>query len=320
MRQSLLGHIDSCIENTRQHLSDGESTVMYGGHLDGFQTTFATFYARHDRLADAKDLFQKTLYWQKTKLGVSNAITLRTLNNLGALHLDMKETEKAQHFLQQAADAKEAVFGPNHHLTLNTINNIGHLYVVRRQLDDATVMYQEALNGYLKLYGTTHPTIVQAMNNLGEVAMKKGEFKAAERLFLEALEKARAIANTENALVLYVKSNIAIVLHLQGRQPEAIELYLQITAGRQTLMGSDHSSTLSSMCELGDVYRDAGQLNEADRWYDLGKASLERRMRRIFIGKFMEKGSPASANPGSRKRVSLQLEQGHLCSSSLKWD
>lgn len=52
-RQKLLSHIDACVENSSHYLTDKQSIIEDGGFVEGYQTTFATFYGQHGRNLDA---------------------------------------------------------------------------------------------------------------------------------------------------------------------------------------------------------------------------------------------------------------------------
>ncbi|ESZ90042.1 hypothetical protein SBOR_9571 [Sclerotinia borealis F-4128] len=276
-RQELLSHIDACIDNTTCYLTDQKSIIEYGGFVEGFQTTFATFYGQHDRNLDAERLFRQSLDTQMSQLGTNNIATLSTMNNLAALYLDSKRLDEARPLLYQALAIKESILGAEHPRTLNTVNNLGNLLVLQLNFDDATNMYQRTLAGYQKLKGPIHKTVIESLNNLGEVAMKRGNFSEAEGLFQEGLRKLQICSGgEEDALALYVKSNVALVYKLQHRYEEAENAYHTLIEKRKALLGSKHSSTLQSICELADVYFALGQLKLAGEWYLQGGASRER--------------------------------------------
>jgi tetratricopeptide (TPR) repeat protein len=305
-RQEILGHIDSCGDNSSHYLTTNDSVLLHGGFVDGSQTSFATFYGRHDRYDDAEKLFLKSLELQNRELGPLHAGTLRTMNNLGAMYLNMGRLNEAAAMLQQTLDAKLKVLGPNDPLTLDTVNNMGNLYVMRAMFTQATEMYTRALQGYIDIYGHDHRSVVEALNNLGEVSMKTGDLEDAEHRFTAALGTASNTASdgsdsftsNGNALVLYIKSNIAVIYALQGRSSEAIEVYMQVISGREKLLGPGHSLTLMSMCELADIYRDRGQTDEAELWYVRGKATMHRRRERPLESE-QEKGNDPPAGSSS---------------------
>ena len=279
-RQDLLAHIDASTDNCAYHLTSEEALITYGGFVEGYQTTFATFYGDHDRFNDAEKLFLKALSLQEPKLGYKSIATLSTLNNLGALYLSARQLENAKPKLELALRIKETMLGADHARTLNTVNNIGNLLALQMKYDEATLMYQRTLEGYTKINGAMHNTVFESLNNLGEVAMKKGDFKEAEQFFKTAFTKARTISGgKDNSLVLYLGSNIALVYKLQRRYHEALQTYADVVAGRERLLGAEHSSTLQSMCEVADVHMILGDAKSANEWYQKGSATSERRKR-----------------------------------------
>ncbi|PQE21684.1 Kinesin light chain protein [Rutstroemia sp. NJR-2017a WRK4] len=276
-RQELLSHIDACVENGHYHLKNQASVVKYGGFLEGFQTSFATFYGQHDRYLDAEQLFRRSLELQKTQLGVESIATLSTMNNLSALYLDLKRMDEAEPILYEALVVKENMLGPDHPRTLNTVNNIGNLLALQFKYDEATQMYERTLKGYQAINGPNHRTVIQSMNNLGEIAMKRGDFFGAEVLFIDGIRRLLVQdGNQEDALVLYLKSNIALLYKLQNRLEEAVTAYINLVNKRKEVLGPEHSLSLQSMCELADVYQALGQTGLAVEWYREGCASMER--------------------------------------------
>jgi tetratricopeptide (TPR) repeat protein len=276
-RQELLGHIDSCVENAQQFLKTPESKTIHGGLIEGFQTVLASFYSRHDRHADAENLFTEALVYQKRELGNFHVETMCTMNELGALYLKMGDVKNAEFMLTESLQAKERALGPDHPRTLNTVNNIGNLYSLQLQLDKATEMYQRVLEGYTKLYGPKDRSVAEAWNNLGEISMKQGRFSVAQEQFVTALETVRGSAGGDTAFILYLKSNLALMYKFENLFNLAKDLYSEVIEGRSVMLGVGHSSTLQSMCEMGDVFLAEGNKQAAEVWYVKGKASVERR-------------------------------------------
>lgn len=276
-RQELLSHIDACIENKSSFLTDQQSIIKYGGLIEGFQTTFATFYGQHDRNNDAERLFMHSLEIQTSLLGTNNVATLSTMNNLAAMYLDSRRLEEARPLLHQALEIKHTMLGPQHPRTLNTANNLANLLVLQLNFDAATEIYERTLIWYQNLNGPVHKTVIELLNNLGEVAMKRGNFLKAEKLFQQGLKKLEVLGGGgEDGLALYLKANIALVYKLQHQYQKAEHCYHTIIQKRKALLGPKHSSTLQSMCELGDVYFASGQLKLAGEWYIHGCANKER--------------------------------------------
>jgi tetratricopeptide (TPR) repeat protein len=317
-RQQLLAHADTCIENYRELKDRTNDKMDFGGLLEGCQTTFATFYGRHDRYQDAEKLFLETLDCQLRRLGQLNLATLRTMNNLAAMYLDVRNLERAEPLLLETLEKKEEVLGPRNPITLNTVNNLGNLYAMQSLFDKATDLYTRTLHGYAETYGPNHKTVIEAYNNLGEVAMKRGRLGKANSMFKTAMVRIRSMEETD--LTLYIKSNIAVVLKLQGKYRQSIRLYEKVIQGRESLLGTDHSSTLMSMCELGDVYLACGQGDKADEWYSRGKADDIRRRQGSRATMALNESHDIYKSPVPLDSLNIGLETPRKYEIDLKWD
>jgi tetratricopeptide (TPR) repeat protein len=299
-----------------------ESRRLYGGLKEGFQTVLATFYGIHDRHADAEKLFTEALACQQIELGSYHVETMCTMNELGALYLEIGKVANAEDMLNQTLRVKEISLGPDHPRTLNTVNNIGNLYSLQLQFDKAAEMYQRTLQGYTKIHGPRHKAVAEAWNNLGEVSMKQGNFATAGQQFKTALEKAPTLKDSDSVFVLYVKSNLALAYKLERRYDIATELYSQIIVGRTLMLGPNHSSTLQSICELGDVHLSAGELDQAENCYVNGKASAERRKNAQLELKAREDVSETHAEPAqdesNPKQQNTTISIDHLDSDDMK--
>ena len=53
-------------------------------------------------------------------------------------------------------------------------------------------------------------------------------------------------------------------------------MYVQALAGREKALGLDHTSTLSTINNLGILYRDQGKLAEAEQMYVQALAGYEK--------------------------------------------
>ncbi|EON63358.1 hypothetical protein W97_02585 [Coniosporium apollinis CBS 100218] len=203
-RRDLLSNIDCCMENSRTSLQTTEDKVAYSGILEGHTTTFATFYGRHDLHTAAEELFLESVRFQNNDAST----VLRTMNNLGALCIDMSKTREAEHVLGLVLAAKELTLGRDHFRTLNTVNNLENVFTAQLLFDKATDMYQRVLAGYRKTFGNAHHSIIQAYNNLAELAMKRGDFKGANGLLDSVLDAAKACNKGDSDLVIYIESNV----------------------------------------------------------------------------------------------------------------
>src|SRR5204863_5908532 len=102
-------------------------------------------------------------------------------------------------------------------------------------------------------------------------------FSVAQERFATALDIAYVSTGGGTAFVLYLKSNLALIYKFEEFFTLAKDLYSEVIEGRSAMLGVEHSSTLQSMCEMGDVFLAEGNKQGAEEWYARGKASVERR-------------------------------------------
>jgi tetratricopeptide (TPR) repeat protein len=62
----------------------------------------------------------------------------------------------------------------------------------------------------------------------------------------------------------------------QGKLAEAEQMYVRALAGYEKALGADHTSTLSTVHNLGLLYADEGKLGEAERMYQRALVGYER--------------------------------------------
>src|SRR4051794_19743221 len=93
--------IDSYIANIQQHIQSVDDRIKYAGFIEGFQTTFATFYGQHDRYSDAVKLFNEALDcpWGYRQVKLLDTVKLRTMSNVCVVYLYTKELTQARDML-----------------------------------------------------------------------------------------------------------------------------------------------------------------------------------------------------------------------------
>jgi tetratricopeptide (TPR) repeat protein len=66
------------------------------------------------------------------------------------------------------------------------------------------------------------------------------------------------------------------VYRKQGKLKEAEEMYQRALAGCEKVLGPDHTSTLLTVNNLGDLYYDQDKLREAEERYEQALAGYEK--------------------------------------------
>ena len=96
-RQGIVGTIDCCISNAGYHLQNPDDRLMHGGIMEGFQTTFAAFYARNKRYCDSERISREIIDCaaRSERQRIPALVVAKTVTNLAAFHVQKGEFAKA---------------------------------------------------------------------------------------------------------------------------------------------------------------------------------------------------------------------------------
>ncbi|KAH7124620.1 acyl transferase/acyl hydrolase/lysophospholipase [Dactylonectria macrodidyma] len=157
-------------------------------------------------------------------------------------------------------------------LVMGSLYMLGMLYSDQGKFKEAEEMYGRALEGREKALGPYHTSTLGTVNNLGNLYINQGKFKA-EEMYKRALE---------------------------GREmfKEAEEVYERALEGREKALGPHHTSTLSTVNNLGNLYRGQGKFKEAEEMYGWALSGF-----RTALGPNHPKSSLAMRNMESLQRI-----------------
>lgn len=231
------------------------------GNLGYIRIGQARFDEAVDFLGRALPLFEK--------IG-SRRFATRTLDNLGVCELDLGETEKALHFLEQAnRDEASAPWWTDQQITLG---RIGDAYYAEGELKDALAYYQRALNvaqrAQYKFWVATW------LYDLATVLMDQGDLAKAEVYNNQALALQQEMNNpVERFLPLLNAARLAV---LKQNPEEAERLYRSIISSASAQSGlRDPEITMDARSGLAHVLVARGDFREAEAQWQKTLALIE---------------------------------------------
>ena len=274
VKQYLLAHIDACLYNDQEYLTDVDRSDIESQRKSAF--TFASYYASLDRYIEAEALYERALMGYEKALGPEHTSTLSTVNSLGNLYSDQGKLAEAEVLYQRALAGCEKALGPEHTSTLDTVHNLGLLYFNQGKLAEAEALYQRALAGCEKALGPEHTSTLDTVNNLGSLCRKQGKLAEAEALYQRALAGKEKALGPEHTSTLDTVHNLGLLYFDQGKLAEAEALYQRALAGCEKALGPEHTSTLDTVNNLGSLCRKQGKLAEAEALYQRALAGREK--------------------------------------------
>ena len=125
--------------------------IPEGVHLLG------DLYAKQGRLAEAENMYQRTLQGKEDALGPKYTSTLGTINNLGLLYAGQGRLAEAEEMYKRALHGYKDALGDTlvrqYKPALNTLENMGNLYVRQGNHVEAQKVYSRALAGLQSILG-----------------------------------------------------------------------------------------------------------------------------------------------------------------------
>jgi tetratricopeptide (TPR) repeat protein len=249
------------------------------------------------KLDEAEQMYTRALAGYKEARGPDDTSTLHTVNNLGNLYLARGQLGKAEQMFIRALAGYEKALGPNHTSTLRTVNNIGNLFYDQGKLDDAEQMYTWALAGYKKALRPDHTIALSIIHNLGLLYRDmgllhrdQGRLEKAEQMCMQALAGREKELGPNHIVTLATVHDLGLLLRDLGllyrdlgllprdlhKLDEGVQMSMRALAGYENLRGPDHTTTLASVYNLGNLYLAKFQPDEAEQMYTRALAGYQK--------------------------------------------
>ncbi|KAI1317973.1 hypothetical protein F5Y16DRAFT_414531 [Xylariaceae sp. FL0255] len=252
------------------HGSQHESTINCFHNL-------GLLYSDLDRSEEAEKMFQQALPDGKAL----HTWFFDTLNDLGSFHFDQGDLGKARDKYRQAIKGYHKIQRLDDPSILDIANNLGNIYFHSGDFENAKLMYQRALDGLKKNPVDSHVLTLLVLHNLGSLHADKKHRKEAGEMYQRVIRGCeKTSSNPRNWLMSSLEALPSTndylnslqqererIFNNQGKLKEAKDMYQWALRGREKALGPDHTSTLSTVNNLGNLHRDQGKLREAKEMY-----------------------------------------------------
>jgi tetratricopeptide (TPR) repeat protein len=255
VQRRLLPHAQVCFKHIVQRRAFTSFDVEQGADEDDIHLKeqrivllalqgLGVLHGAQEKWVEAEEIINYALYGMKKAFGLSNEITLGSINKMAVLYERQGRLTEAQEMFGQALQGREKLLGPVHPSTLRTVRNLGDLYSKQRKLVEASVMCERALRGQEEVLGPTHISTLQTIRSLGVIYYLRGMLAEAEHMFDRALRGCQERIGEKNTQD-YERT-------LRGYEK---------TAGKEHF--PEHREELNILRNLGTVYREQGETAKA---------------------------------------------------------
>lgn len=232
-------------------------------------------YAQTGRYTEAMDCFNKLLIIDKKSLGDDHPNLAKTYTNLGILNEIIGDYNQALELHHKALNIKLKILGDDHPSLRFDYKGLGVIYRIRGDVDQALLFLQKAYQLEYKSLGGNHPELGATYNLLGSIFFDLEEFDKALKYYQES-EKVLLGAN-ENAPALGpTYHDMAIIYQRDKEYQKALDFGQKALDINTSIRGPDHFYVAENHVLLGNIHKDAGDLEKSMTHYQLAQAINEK--------------------------------------------
>ncbi|KAI9916851.1 hypothetical protein PsorP6_018132 [Peronosclerospora sorghi] len=147
----------------------------------------STSIERVNALHRALECFEESLKIRETILEPGHPDIALSLSNVGTIHFQHKQHDKAFAALQEAVALLETKVGPTSVLTALAKNNLAYAKKETQAYDEAIALYEQVLRVRKQVLGLRHPDTIMAHHNVAEAYRSSGEEDKAVKIQHEIL-------------------------------------------------------------------------------------------------------------------------------------
>ena len=144
-------------------------------------------------------------------------------------------------------------------------HNLARFDVQQSRYSLAHQRYEEVISTRKRVLGSEHSETLRSVFHLGETLYKESMYRKAEVVLHESLQGREKVLGPTHPETLITMGQLAEVLRGLKRYPEAEQLYRRALVGKENNLGDDLDA-MRNADNLGSVFRDAGNLEEAEKW------------------------------------------------------
>ena len=210
----------------------------------------------------AQRLLEQALASARIVYGPEDLRLARTLNDIGALQVDMADYADGRRNLEEALEMRRRLLGEHGDVAV-TLVELGRVYQDQRLYERADPLLRESLDIRRTVLGERHPETPVSMSAVASVLRLNGDVAGAETLLRQGLEVNRETRGPEHANTGTTLHDLAVVVATRGDHAAAESLFRQALSIERAALGDRHPSVAASLNGLSRVLVASGRLDEA---------------------------------------------------------
>ncbi|MBK8956468.1 MAG: CHAT domain-containing protein [Saprospiraceae bacterium] len=281
---SIVQRIDSLLIKTRDHVShmeydqalqDCKRAEDYAEkYLGKHSIAYGNVYFQKGRInrfkgnyIEAESCYILSKNIRGSLLGENHPDYAWSLNNLGAIYLELGRFDLAEEYYLRAKSIRESVLGSWHPDYSGSLNNLANLYVKMAQFEKAEKLYLESKEIRKQTSGAQSTAFASVLNNLANLHMVMGNYDKAEAFYQEAISILRKWSSKEQAELNVSLNNLAAIYWEMTNYERAEELYIEVKSIREKMLGKHHPDYASCLNNLALLYQDKRDFKQAKAFF-----------------------------------------------------
>lgn len=222
---------------------------------------------------EATAAFESSLATLRRTPGADPRDMAAAMGNLGELHRQQGQLDRALPWYEEAYRTNAATYGPTHP---ETANALAALALVRHELGalpEAETAYREAM-AIMTDAGAPPLQVAKVQANLADLFLRTDRFDEARRMLDGVLALELAHLGPGHPDLAYTLNSQGTVADAQGRHQDALALYQRALDIRRNALPAGHPSIATVLSNMAGAYRDLGAMTQARDSYSQAVAIL----------------------------------------------
>ena len=253
-----LNAFSECLEQTADQRDDSleRSSALFD---------MGQMHLRRKETEMALQCLQQSLKIRILKVGESG-IVISTLEEIGKLHMAVKENAEALSFFTKALELSERVHGVNSERVAVALYNLASVKAETNDNVEALAMFGECLDIRRRTLNANDPLLADALEALGKMHMKQGKYDKSYQCFIEALDSRQASMGDSHPSLAETLHLLGVVARKGGDCERALHFLLDALHIRKSF--EDQGDTVATLLEIGHVHRQLGDAASALGCYE----------------------------------------------------
>jgi len=190
------------------------------------------------------------------------------LFQLGWIHYDVRDMEKAVMYYEKALEIDREIFGDTHTDVARDLVGLGLTLDTLGDSRKAVEYYEKALKIDKKVYGENHPDVAAMLNNLGSAWYSLGDPKKAVEYYEKALKIGIKVYGENHPSVATRLNNLGLAWDSLGDPKKAVGYYEKALKIDIKVYGETHPNVATRLNNLGGAWDSLGDPKKAVGYYE----------------------------------------------------